>query len=877
MKTIFKSLVLIAAAAFALSSCAQKENLEPSNANDLITLKFNINNADNGAETKALLGTVDGKNFLDWENGDKIGTFSVGSFGSGSSSASNNNAGTVEVSGDSYTLNVQVNPNGNITNIYSYYPHSASAGKDKTSAIVTIPESQILNAEGFDADAMPMAGEPVEVSLTSVPANTDTPCGTINFSNLGSIINFKVYSSVATDETLTSVKYITSGNIGGAFSIDLTGVDASNESSLALTASDAVSAITTTYTTHPAIGTGKSNAIDVYMVVAPGTYSNTQVVVTTSAHTYTLTASGDKTYERSHVKPMNVDIKKGVVGDLPQAETWTKVTSSNEFTAGTYYILRGDGAYYLPNAEASSGAPACVAYSATGTIPNSMRWTATAGKSGLIFESASNPGNYLWGANTNNGVRVNTTSTASGASKEWKFTTVKVGVTTYYTAYAYATRYLTSYGTQDWRNYTSASATNIPAEFYKLDVADDTPRFTVDSPLEATAGEDTYTVNVTRSNFTGAITVGVPGDCDWLLADNVAENGTSFDVMVSENTGASRSVTLTLSGTGVDSQELIVNQAGSEGTAANPYTAAQAAAAASGGAKGVYVHGIISAITTAYNSNYNNVSFDISDDGLTSSTQFRIFRAAATSADDFKVGDAVTFKGDLTVYGTTPELNSGNTLISQLHAPAIIPDVDSFSTETQSVTITADDGSEIRYTVDGTAPTTSTGTVYSAAFLIAETTTVKAIAVKEGIVTGVITKTYSKVTNNFVTVEYVFDTDAGLSALGISKPAANAGTELGDSEYTVGAVTMTATSGGTATRVFNSKGTTDLRIYKNGAFTFTTSTGNIKSIVLTGATVGGFSAEPATFSAGTWTGSAKSVTLTATGTEKINTISVTYE
>ena len=49
------------------------------------------------------------------------------------------------------------------------------------------------------------------------------------------------------------------------------------------------------------------------------------------------------------------------------------------------------------------------------------------------------------------------------------------------------------------------------------------------------------------------------------------------------------------------------------------------------------------------------------------------------------------------------------------------------------------------------------------------------------------------------------------------------------------------------------------------------------SIVLEGSAVGVFKADSDTFSYGTWTGSAKSVKLTATGTGKINTITVTYE
>ena len=126
--------------------------------------------------------------------------------------------------------------------------------------------------------------------------------------------------------------------------------------------------------------------------------------------------------------------------------------------------------------------------------------------------------------------------------------------------------------------------------------------------------------------------------------------------------------------------------------------------------------------------------------------------------------------------------------------------------------------------------------------------------------------------------EFIFNTDAGLAALGIAKPASG-GTNLGDATYQVNGVSLTATDGSTPTRVWNSQGATDLRIYKSGG-SLTFSVGNSKkitSIVMTGGTTGVFTADSGDFSAGTWTGSASSVTLTATNTGKIDTITVTYE
>ncbi len=127
------------------------------------------------------------------------------------------------------------------------------------------------------------------------------------------------------------------------------------------------------------------------------------------------------------------------------------------------------------------------------------------------------------------------------------------------------------------------------------------------------------------------------------------------------------------------------------------------------------------------------------------------------------------------------------------------------------------------------------------------------------------------------TATFVFNTDAGLSALGIAKPAASAGTDLGDDAYTREDITLVATDGGTHTRVWNTSGKTDLRIYSNGTLTLSVDSGTISKIVFAGSAVNAFSTSAGSFDSGTWTGSAESVTFTATGTGKISTITVTYE
>ena len=63
--------------------------------------------------------------------------------------------------------------------------------------------------------------------------------------------------------------------------------------------------------------------------------------------------------------------------------------------------------------------------------------------------------------------------------------------------------------------------------------------------------------------------------------------------------------------------------------------------------------------------------------------------------------------------------------------------------ESTEVTISGPDGAEIRYTTDGTAPNAES-TLYSEAITLSDTTTVKAIAIKDGASSEAATKVFTK-------------------------------------------------------------------------------------------------------------------------------------
>ena len=92
--------------------------------------------------------------------------------------------------------------------------------------------------------------------------------------------------------------------------------------------------------------------------------------------------------------------------------------------------------------------------------------------------------------------------------------------------------------------------------------------------------------------------------------------------------------------------------------------------------------------------------------------------------------------------GGTGTINTGGGSQSETVAAPSINGNTSFAESTQ-VTMSGPDGAEIHYTTDGSTPT-SESTLYSEAFSLNETTTVKAIAIKDGVSSEITSKTFTK-------------------------------------------------------------------------------------------------------------------------------------
>lgn len=270
---------------------------------------------------------------VSWENTDKVGMYLEGYTGYAD-------------------INTETTPNTAIlyspsiipanSYAYAYYPYD-SGNDDKTSNHIFLPNVQ----EGGSSSAMPLASIPFKIE--SEVAAKARPNGAIQFLNLGSVIDFRIYSSTYSSETIEYVTFTATSKktlagvdtdlaVSGDGYLDLTAIDTHDDTTV-----DLLFGLGTDYdyarvhNLSVPVADSKANAsIPVYLVVAPGIYTGT-ITIGTDAATYTFDYS-NKTLERNGIKKynMNLDNAARVAGvvetvmPLPYSETFA--TSIGDFT-----------------------------------------------------------------------------------------------------------------------------------------------------------------------------------------------------------------------------------------------------------------------------------------------------------------------------------------------------------------------------------------------------------------------------------------------------------------------------------------------------------------------------------------------------------------
>lgn len=318
MKKYF-SLIAALAAAVAFNSCNKEQDFrEPQEKTDGYKYTFTI--AED--ETKATISETG----VAWVAGDRVGMYLDGYTG-----YAEVNKTTTPTSVILYSPNAIAAD----TYAYAYYPYD-SENSDKTENHIYLANVQL----GGSSSAMPLAGVPFKIE-NNYEAK-EKPNGQIKFMNLGSVIDFKVFSSNYDTETIQYITFTATSKkdlngddtklaVTGDGYLDLTGVSESSESSLALTFGLGAYDFAKVNGLSVAVADTKANATSVYMVVAPGIYTGT-ITIGTDAATYTFNYS-NKTLGRNEIKHynMNLDNAARVAGVV---ETVKNLPYSEPFATG---------------------------------------------------------------------------------------------------------------------------------------------------------------------------------------------------------------------------------------------------------------------------------------------------------------------------------------------------------------------------------------------------------------------------------------------------------------------------------------------------------------------------------------------------------------
>lgn len=352
----------------------------------------------------------------------------------------------------------EFDPNGTY-DWYAVYPYSkymASPAESNSGSYFTVG-SEAGSAQqqtGIDNQAH-ISGENIPLYGTATGV-TGSP--NLQMHHITTLFRINVTNSGSADLNVTSITLTSaSENLIGTYYFDITGA----EPVLTSSGDNYVSKTAALNVTDGVVAPDATGSF--YLATRAFTApEGEQLTLTVTANGETVekvaTLSKETTFAAGKINKLNVN----VAAAAEQASTWEKVTSLADITAGEYIIANGD--YFLPTTTTGgSNAPvpytlesqgiSFVADSFTGIVPDIAKWTFTGTNTTMTITNSG--GDYLYGTNANNGIRVGTTSDIT-----WAFEVYNDGFAMKNSNDRYCAIYVTNGSPQDWRSYTSKNHSN---------------------------------------------------------------------------------------------------------------------------------------------------------------------------------------------------------------------------------------------------------------------------------------------------------------------------------------------------------------------------------------------------------------------------------
>ena len=586
--------------------------------------------------------------------------------------------------------------------------------------------------------------------------------------------------TISSSNTITAISFTFSGSYTGGLETSYTGLSATSWEKT-LSSQARITAVTVTYSTASSTAVETTTTIDasgitntdVYLSTKAGSLSatvkdeddntvkgatvtwsgNNDAVATIDASTgaVTLVDAGTVTFTASYAgddanyKPSSDTYEMTVTNSAPYVQPLTVEITPNytfwgqsaQFSGSTYNALSGS----KDNVELSWSRGSGSTYANNSAMrfykDNTLTFTAPTGyviKSILIDGTLQNDETFSPGSFDSN-------------SMTWtgKSATVTMSRPSNGSSYATITKY----------TITLEEASNLP-----------TPTVTISGDLTLDLNGGT---NVSAGTLTAAVTyndAAVQGaTVTWSSSDpevaTIDENGDVTLLKTGEVTFTATFAETTEYNEATGTKTITVTDSKAPGSSAeNAYTVEQAIAAidAGTGVTGVYATGIVSEIVTAYNSQYGNISYNISADGSTSGAQLQAYRGKSyngenfTSEDDIQVGDVVVVYGNLKKHNSTYEFDADNQLVS-LNRPTN-PIITASDVELTYDATSGEVAYEVANTVTGVSLTATTDADWISNISVADDKVTFTTTANEGTTdrTATITLSYTGATDKEITV-----------------------------------------------------------------------------------------------------------------------------
>lgn len=426
---------------------------------------------------------------------------------------------------------------------YTLYPSTAAGTTINATALnISIPDTQTPESNSFDRSSDLLIGKTEKMSSKGLPTE---PIG-INWTRLvaHAQLTFRgIPVPEGENENLLSVIITTNegANISGNVRVNL-------EENFDLEGSSNKMTINGTN-----LKLDNENNVVVWVSVLPVTFTGLTIEIKTNKATYVREITGiEKTFKQNARNILAVNMKKAIRKETAEqlVENGYYVISYNDkmMTVGTETdAYRGHDDLDTDDPDNSAlwkieYVSKSDAYTITSVAINKVLYGSTSGSGTSLSFTGGTASTNLFVIDNTDGVYKISPLNNNSRSIGYNITSPRFAL-------------YSSTNTSTSNQPTTLTLTKIELK----------PAFSVKSPLNVFAEEETYSIDINRTNFTGAITVSIPDECDWVESNNVAENSNTLEIFIHKNDGDARTVTLTLSGEGVASQDIVINQSATRG------------------------------------------------------------------------------------------------------------------------------------------------------------------------------------------------------------------------------------------------------------------------------------------------------------------------